>query len=156
MDEITKSLPLWKNLYNAVIETEYGVLYPHKEIEEILGIPRLIDGEYNNEEYYCAISEANIRLIKEGKMIYNVFGVGYKVLNPNEYPDYIREREEKAAELRRNTLTVTAYAPRDHMDAGKRELLDRQQATITRQLLNNSKDLKQLYSNMTTKQIAKE
>ena len=142
----TVTLPLWKNLEAVAQHWEYGSEHSHKEIEKILGIPRVFDGNYTNKEYYDAVSNVNAALTNVGRRLENVPGVGYVVLKPDSYPDHVKGIHSRALVKIREAIHITNYSPRDLMTVEKRLLLDRMQATMTRQILNNSDEMKMLYA----------
>jgi len=148
-EEPTK-LPLWKNLAEVVMQWEYGSEHLHEEIENILGIPRMVDKVYPNEEYYDAITNANAYITPLGKRLENMYSLGYRVLSPDDYPKHIRTIYTKSLECMRHGITISSHAPRHLMSDSKREFLDRQQVTHTRLLLNNADTLEKLYSNKNT------
>lgn len=143
-------LPLWKNLAEIVMSWEYGSEHLHEEIENILGIPRIVDNVYPNEEYYDAITNANVYITPLGKRLENIYSIGYRILSPDDYPKHIRAIYTKSLEGMRHGITVSSHAPRHLMSDSKREFLDRQQVTHTRLLLNNADTLEKLYSNKNT------
>lgn len=146
IQEKTKMYPLHRELYDAAKDWEYGSEHTHSDIEKIIGIPRLIEGKYSNEDYYNAISCANEMLTDIGKRLENIHGCGYLVIPPDKYPYYLQEVYAKSREIMRYGISISERAPREHMTTPAREFLDRQQVTYSRLYAINASKAKQLYS----------
>ena len=70
-----------KALTEAFANAEYGTTLEHFKIAKIIG------ERVNTQEYRQIVSRAKKELIDSGKMIASVFGVGYRVVYPDEYVD---------------------------------------------------------------------
>jgi hypothetical protein len=97
----------------------YGSTHTHSEIAEILGIPQ------QENTYYQAVSDANEILLPKSKMIRNVRGVGYLVVNPDSYEDVSYDRVKKSKEYLLRACEIAQYAPREEMTPEDRARFDR-------------------------------
>lgn len=70
-----------KALVEAFANEPYGTTFEHFKIAGI------IDEQYGSQQYSEIIQRAKKELESCGKMIVNVFGVGYRVAYPDEYVD---------------------------------------------------------------------
>jgi len=113
----------WEILYDLVMGKNYGVLITHNEISHCLDVP------YESPKYYATIAHAKKVLLTQGRIIESVRGVGYRVVEPDDYTllsvTYFKRgfsRLEKANDL-------LAYAPTKKMsDEGRlmhRDITDR-------------------------------
>jgi len=68
-----------QNLVDKIFTMNYGDTITHAEIAQITGLPRY------SSKYRSIVSRAKSQLQSEGKMIANVWKVGYRVVNPDEY-----------------------------------------------------------------------
>lgn len=68
-------------LAETILNSGYGEVITHKEIEKIIGIPR------KNEHKYCQIIQAakKILLYQYGKKLESIRGVGYRFVKPGDY-----------------------------------------------------------------------
>ena len=70
-----------EKLVEAIFAKEYGETIPHWEIEQIIG------ENQKSTRYHSVVSSAKKKLVKVGKMVENVKGVGYRLVYPDEYTD---------------------------------------------------------------------
>lgn len=70
-----------KALVEAFANENYGVTIEHYKIASI------IDERQGSQKYREIVDKAKKELLDSGKMIANVFGVGYRVVPPDEYTD---------------------------------------------------------------------
>ena len=70
-----------KALVELFANEKYGATVEHFKIAAT------ICEEYGSRNYNQIVAKAKKELLDSGKMITNVFGVGYRVVNPDEYTD---------------------------------------------------------------------
>lgn len=70
-----------KALVDAFIDESYGATLEHFKIAGI------IEEEIGSPQYRQIVQRAKRDLLDSGKMITSVFGVGYRVVDPDEYTD---------------------------------------------------------------------
>ena len=66
-------------LVTAVEEMDYGAVLSFRDIGDIIG------HRYGERGYNDVLQAARKRLVAAGHMIVNMRGIGYKVLNPDDY-----------------------------------------------------------------------
>ena len=70
-----------KALVDAFSNEEYGATIEHWKIADI------IEEVVGTQQYRDIVDKAKRELLDSGKMITNVYKVGYRVVNPDEYTD---------------------------------------------------------------------
>jgi hypothetical protein len=73
-----EELSLSERIINYVREEEYGIVISHDTMELVIGVPR-------STSYYFAVSKANKALLRQSKMLKNIPGQGYVILDANDY-----------------------------------------------------------------------
>ena len=96
----------------------YGSTHTHTEISEILGSPQ------QENLYYQYVADANEILIPKGKLIKNIRGVGYLVVNPDDYKEASFDRVKKSKDFLMRACEIAQNAPVDKMTHGEREKFD--------------------------------
>ena len=112
-DEISTSailFPPWKELIKIALQWAYGSMHTHMEIATILGM------QPKTTEYYHRVSRANEELLMASKMLRNVIGKGYEVVNPNDYPETSQSQMDKALRHTKTAELIGTYAPTELMD----------------------------------------
>ena len=106
-------------LVKAVGERKYGDVLDFKEIGYI------IHQEYGTHAYNDILQAAKKRLEIAGHMIVNVRGVGYKVLNPDDYTNEGVKRVRQGARRIDRGTKVLNHAPVNDMTQQAREAHNR-------------------------------
>lgn len=70
-----------KALVELFANEKYGATVEHFKIAATIG------EHYGSQNYTQIVAKAKKELLDSGKMITSVFGVGYRVVNPDEYTD---------------------------------------------------------------------
>ena len=107
------------SLVKAVSEREYGSILDFKEIGYI------IHQEYGTHAYNDILQAAKKRLELAGHMIVNVRGVGYKVLQPDDYTQEGVKRVRQGARRIDRGAKVLNHAPVNDMSQEVREAHNR-------------------------------
>lgn len=107
------------SLVKAVSEREYGSILDFKEIGYI------IHQEYGTHAYSDILQAAKKRLELAGHMIVNVRGVGYKVLQPDDYTQEGVKRVRQGARRIDRGTKVLNHAPVNDMTQQAREAHNR-------------------------------
>ena len=107
------------SLVNAVEERNYGDILDFKEIGYI------IHQEYGTHSYSDILQAAKKRLELAGHMIVNMRGVGYKVLQPNDYTKEGVKRVRQGAKRIDRGAKVLNHAPVNDMSQEVREAHNR-------------------------------
>lgn len=112
-------LPRWKELVDKARGWDYGTIYSHEEIAEIMQI------EPYTAKYYAHVSTANRHLLFAGKRLKNISSKGYQVLNPDDYTSESARKVDQAKNKVKQALSITAYAPVEFMseEGKKRHIL---------------------------------
>ena len=107
------------SLVKAVSERKYGDVLDFKEIGYI------IHQEYGTNAYQDILQAARKRLEVAGHMIVNVRGVGYKVLQPDDYTkEGVKRVRQGARRIDRGTKVLN-HAPVNDMTQQAREAHNR-------------------------------
>jgi hypothetical protein len=112
-DEVSAStilFPPWKELIKIALRWDYGSMHTHMEIATILTV------QPKTTEYYHMVSRANEELLMASKMLRNVIGKGYEVVNPNDYPETSQSQMDKALRHTKTAELICTYAPTELMD----------------------------------------
>lgn len=107
------------SLVKAVEERNYGDILDFKEIGYI------IHQEYGTHAYNDILQAAKKRLELAGHMIVNVRGVGYKVLQPDDYTQEGVKRVRQGAKRIDRGTKVLNHAPVNDMTQPAREAHNR-------------------------------
>lgn len=107
------------SLVKAVEERNYGDILDFKEIGYI------IHQEYGTHAYNDILQAAKKRLELAGHMIVNVRGVGYKVLQPDDYTQEGVKRVRQGAKRIDRGTKVLNHAPVNDMTQQAREAHNR-------------------------------
>lgn len=107
------------SLVKAVEERNYGDILDFKEIGYI------IHQEYGTHAYNDILQAAKKRLELSGHMIVNVRGVGYKVLQPDDYTQEGVKRVRQGARRIDRGAKVLNHAPVNDMTQQAREAHNR-------------------------------
>jgi len=107
------------SLVKAVKERNYGDILDFKEIGYI------IHQEYGTHAYNDILQAAKKRLELAGHMIVNVRGVGYKVLQPDDYTQEGVKRVRQGAKRIDRGTKVLNHAPVNDMTQQAREAHNR-------------------------------
>ena len=107
------------SLVKAVEERKYGDILDFKEIGYI------IHQEYGTHAYSDILQAAKKRLELAGHMIVNMRGVGYKVLQPNDYTKEGVKRVRQGAKRIDRGAKVLNHAPVNDMSQEVREAHNR-------------------------------
>jgi hypothetical protein len=116
--EQLKLFPLSRELARIAEKWEYGSTHTHSEISDILGTPQ------QENLYYQYVADANEILIPKGKLIKNIRGVGYLVVNPDDYKEASFDRVKKSKEFLMRACEIAQNAPVEKMSQGEREKFD--------------------------------
>jgi hypothetical protein len=102
-----------KALVDAIINEDYGKTVDHWKIASV------IEESYGSLQYRQIVSRAKKELRDNGKMIVSVFGVGYRVVAPDEYVDQSAKCIEDGARRVDIGVKILANAPvKDMTQAG--------------------------------------
>jgi hypothetical protein len=107
------------SLVKAVEERNYGDILDFKEIGYI------IHQEYGTHAYSDILQAAKKRLELAGHMIVNVRGIGYKVLQPDDYTQEGVKRVRQGAKRIDRGTKVLNHAPVNDMTQQAREAHNR-------------------------------
>lgn len=58
---------------------EYGTVFEHNAISHMLDVPK------NSTKYKTSITKLKKLMLEKGKMLENIRGVGYRIVNPSDY-----------------------------------------------------------------------
>lgn len=105
-----------EDLVAHVLKLGYGETIPHSEIEGILGEP------HSSSKYFDLVRRANKNLLSHQKMMQNLRGVGYQIIEPDEYVGVAVHHYSKAFRRLKRGNDVLVNAPvacmsREGMDA---------------------------------------
>ncbi len=103
-----------QGLTNMVINTlDYGDVITHQQIENLFnhGASREQRTNRKMRTYIRAIGGANTHLRQVGKILYGVKDVGYKVLNPDEYPAVVAQKFCSGLRLLQNAQSTAEHSP---------------------------------------------
>ena len=128
--------PTWRELVKVAVNWDYGSLHSHSEIADILSV------EKQNSEYYRLVVRANKELITHSKLLQNVLGTGYAVVNPNDYPEASQGRMDKALRHVRVAELISTYAPPELMDEHHRMIHDKHHQSVVSQRIMMEKEQK--------------
>ena len=92
-------------IVNDFLGREYGELISHSEIEGIIGEKR------ESSAYRSVMTVAKKRLVESGKMVENVFGVGYRVVVPDEYTGHSVKTVISGAKRIDQGVKILRHAP---------------------------------------------
>lgn len=102
-----------KALVDTFINEEYGKVLEHWRISSVIG------EHYGSPQYRQIVNRAKKELLDSGKMIANVFGVGYRVVNPDEYTEQSTKCVVSGAKKIDKGVTILSNAPvKDMTQAG--------------------------------------
>jgi len=121
MGEVPEQLKLFppsRELARVAEAWAYGSTHTHVEISEILDSPQ------QENLYYQYVADANEILIPKGKLIKNIRGVGYLVVNPDDYKEASFDRVKKSKDYLMRACEIAQSAPVDKMSQEKREKFD--------------------------------
>jgi benzoyl-CoA reductase/2-hydroxyglutaryl-CoA dehydratase subunit BcrC/BadD/HgdB len=97
--------PEYQELVSKATNWEYGRIYSHEEIAEIMMlIPR-------SPKYYAQVNIANKKLTELGKRLKSVNGQGYKVITPDEYVDEAIAKLDRGRRQARKAYEILQHAP---------------------------------------------
>ena len=115
-----------ESLVKAVSEKKYGDVLDFREIGYI------IHQEYGSRSYNDILQAAKKQLETAGHMIENVRGVGYKVIQPDDYTCAGVRRVKQGARMIDRGSKVLSHAPVNDMTAAGREAYNRVNDRIVR------------------------
>lgn len=98
-----------QKLIEFVFNKNYGDIIPHWEIEQVIG------EKQKSNKYNAMVGSAKKRLLKVGKMVENVKGVGYRVVNPDEYTNQAAKLVSSGARRIDHGAKVLENAPVSEM-----------------------------------------
>lgn len=106
-------------LVTAVEEMDYGAVLSFRDIGDIIG------HRYGERGYNDVLQAARKRLVAAGHMIVNMRGIGYKVLNPDDYTgEGVRMMRQGARRIDRG-VKLMDHAPVKDMSPAAREAHNR-------------------------------
>jgi len=108
-DENLDLYPAWKQLLKVAKTWEYGTVHKHSEILAIVGMP------HKTVAYYNSVGRANADLADLGKFLICLKGVGYVVVNPDDYPEAVLNLTSQVYRKMRKIVLVVEGAPIDLM-----------------------------------------
>lgn len=103
-----------QSLVDKISAMDYGDTITHMDIERVTGISR------HSPKYGSVMSRAKRQLQEEGKMIVNVWNVGYRVLEPDEYSQQAISRIVTGGKWITKGKKVLHHAPVAKMSEGGR------------------------------------
>lgn len=68
-----------ESVVNIILRKEYDVLITHSEMSDMLNI------HYKSKDYFSHITKIKKMLLESGKALESVHGVGYRIVNPDNY-----------------------------------------------------------------------
>ena len=98
-----------KALTEAFANAEYGTKLEHFKIADI------ICEEVGSPQYRQIVDRAKHNLLDSGKMVASVFGVGYRVVYPDEYVDQAARSVVSGARRIDKGVRILAHAPTKDM-----------------------------------------
>ena len=126
--------PPWKELVKIAVNWDYGSQHKHTEIATILDcIPQ-------SAEYYSQVTRANKELVQHSKLLANILGHGYYIVNPDDYPEASQAQADKALRHIRAAEIISRYAPVELMTPDKRNIHDRHQQSVVSQRVMMEKE----------------
>ena len=90
---------------------DYGETVTHAEVGQI------IEEKEGSSRYRGIVNQAKKRLVESGKMVENVFGVGYKVVMPDEYTSQSAKKVVSGAKRIDQGVAILRHAPVKDMSA---------------------------------------
>lgn len=110
MDVITPSYvhPIDK-VYAKMVELNFGDVITHEQLAYQLQV------DVQSEEYRHKVVQLKERLLKAGKYIENVRGIGYKVTNPDDYADVAINQYRLGFNRLSKGAEILHYAPTNEM-----------------------------------------
>lgn len=119
---ITKVQPFEKLVDHVKNNPQKGMLIPHADIEQILGIPYRKACGCLNSQYSYQVKKANEKLLQSALALDAIQGFGYRILKDNQYVDVMRRKFntglkyiEKAKEYGDNT-NVSSLSTKDYQE----------------------------------------
>ena len=95
----------WELLYDHVMEADYGSIISHQEISHIIG------ESHNSNKYGTIINRAKKSLLAQGRLIESVRGVGYRVIEPDDYSGKSISVFRQGFNKLKKASDLLAYAP---------------------------------------------
>lgn len=103
-----------KGVAEDIAGREYGDVLPHQDLAVLLGVPPKCT------EYYNLVQRLNTRLLRKSKVLENVRGIGYRIVEPDNYTDLALDHFSRAAKQVRKATRVMKFAPVDKMSENGR------------------------------------
>jgi len=95
----------WELLYEYVMEVEYGDTILHQDISYIIG------ESYGTPKYHAIISRTKKALLTQGQFIESVKGVGYRVIEPDNYSEKSVATFRQGFSRLKKASDLLTYAP---------------------------------------------
>ncbi|MFA6282148.1 MAG: hypothetical protein WCY05_06590 [Candidatus Omnitrophota bacterium] len=106
-------LPEYKELIDHAVNWGYGTMHTHEEIAEIMHLS--LSTYAAKQKYHNMVVRANKKLVENSRMLVNVKGKGYKVVEPDEYIHMSCKEVKKATTRFRRAYKISNYAPTEDM-----------------------------------------
>jgi len=106
---ILKANPHFVELVNKFDEAAYGTTISHQEIGNLIG------SDYGSSDFYYTISATRKKLLAKGKALISIQGVGYRLLWPNELPDFLLREMTKSRNRYKRLVQFIGSAPTKEM-----------------------------------------
>ena len=107
--EVVK-VPEYKELYDVAVEWDYGTTHTHDDISDIMRLNQ------NTTKYHNMINKANKMLTDSMKMLKNIKGKGYIVVNPEEYVEEAVSEFQKGNRRIKKGYTILDNTPVDKLE----------------------------------------
>ncbi|HLO11313.1 MAG TPA: hypothetical protein VK190_03530 [Pseudoneobacillus sp.] len=95
-------------IVNFVKTLNYGDSIAHEVMENLIGIPK-------SGEYYFIVARANRQLLKGKKMLRNIPGLGYEILEPDDYHEHSGNVFRKGYKKMKSSQKILENAPMELM-----------------------------------------
>lgn len=98
-----------KNIVSKIQSMDYGDTIPHQNLAADLGV------EYGSTDYSFAVSRIKHECLEHGKMLENVFKIGYRITAPDDYSGRALRQYKQGARRISRGQKILDYAPTEKM-----------------------------------------
>lgn len=98
-----------KNTIAKILLMDFGDTIPHQNLAADLGVT------YGTADYTFAVSRIKNECLEQGKMLENVFKVGYRITAPDDYSNRALRQYKQGARRISRGQEILDYAPTEKM-----------------------------------------
>lgn len=88
---VNKVQPFEKLVKYIKKNPQKGLTIPHKDIEQVIGIPYRMSCRHINNQYSYQVQKANKKLTEISLRLEPIQGFGYRIIEDNQYVDSMRK-----------------------------------------------------------------